>query len=112
MTDLPRPPKAYQQFIDRFPKAGQAWDLLAEAAEAAGPLSPRDQRLIKLAIAVGAFREGATHSAARKALATGVTQEQMEQVVALAAPTIGLPSAVAAHQWVLDITERRPKKNP
>ena len=38
----------------------------------------------------------------RKALALGVTQEEMEQTVALAASTLGMPSTVAAFCWVRD----------
>ena len=107
MPDLPRPPQAYQKFTGRFPKLGQAWDLIAEAGQEAGPLDPRQQRLAKLAIAIGAQREGAVHSAVRKALASGVSREAMEQVVCLSAPTIGLPSAVAAHCWVVEEIESR-----
>jgi alkylhydroperoxidase/carboxymuconolactone decarboxylase family protein YurZ len=42
-------------------------------------------RLIKLAIAIGAMREGAVHSGVRKALAAGIAVDEIEQVVASAA---------------------------
>ena len=104
MTKLPKPPSAYSDFVARFPKLGQAWDLLAEGGQA-GPLDERTQRLLKLAIAIGAQKEGAVHASVRKARALGITDEELDQVVALSAGTLGLPSAVAAFTWV-----REPKR--
>jgi 4-carboxymuconolactone decarboxylase len=101
MSELPPPPETFQQFVARFPKLGEAWGLLAEGSNA-GPLSARERRLVKLGIAIGSQREGAVHSAARKAPSDGVSTEEMEQVVALCASTIGLPSAVAAWTWLRD----------
>lgn len=98
-----RPPKTYQEFVSRFPAIGQGWELLREGAEEAGPLDEKTLRLVKLGIAVGALREGAVHSAARRALDAGVSPQALEQVVALSASTIGLPSAVAAFTWVRDL---------
>lgn len=98
-------PKKYRQFIERFPKLGEAWELLHEA-EAQGPLDARTRRLLKLALAIGALKEGAVHAAVRKGLEEGVPVAEMEQVVALAASTLGLPSAVAAHTWIRDLTEK------
>ena len=67
-----------------------------------GPLDARTQRLVKLAIAVGAQRESAVHSAVRKALDEGVSLAEMEQLVPLAAPTIGFPASVAAWSWITE----------
>ncbi len=94
-----RAPAAHQAFLSRFPGLGRAWELANEEG-ARGPLDRRTQRLIKLAIAVGAMREGAVHSGVRKARDAGVRLEAMEQVVGLAATTIGLPSAVAVWSWL------------
>jgi len=92
----------YQDFIKRFPGLGEAWDRI-HAAEAEGPLDARTIRLVKLAVAMGAHREGAVHSAVRKALRAGVTREELEQVVALATSTVGMPSAVAVYTWIQDV---------
>lgn len=94
-----RAPAAHRQFVSRFQDLGKAWDLV-NAQGASGPLDLRAQRLAKLAVAIGALREGAVHSAVRKARDAGVTLAEMEQVVALAASTIGFPSAVAVWSWV------------
>lgn len=93
------PPRAYSDFIARYPELGQAWDTIW-AAGRRGPLDERTARLVKLGIAMGAFREGAVRSGVRKALALGIAREEIEQVVALAAGTIGLPSTVAIDTWV------------
>jgi alkylhydroperoxidase/carboxymuconolactone decarboxylase family protein YurZ len=39
-------------------------------------------------------------SAVRKALKAGVSREEIEQVVALGASTLGMPSSVAVFSWV------------
>lgn len=104
MSAESRAPKAFQRFIARFPKLGEAWERIREA-EADGPLDEKSRRLLKLAVAVGAMREGAVHSATRKALAAGASAEEILQVVALSASTLGMPSTVAIHSWVSDIVE-------
>jgi len=102
-----KPPAVHQQFVRRFQGLGRAWDLVNEQG-GEGPLDARAQRVAKLAIAIGAMREGAVHSAVRKARDAGVSLEEMEQVVALAASTIGFPSSVAVWSWVRE--EPSPKK--
>ena len=105
MATEPRPPAMYEQFIERYPKLGEAWTSIGDAG-ADGPLDKRAARLIKLAVAIGAMRTGAVHSSVRKALAMGISVEEIEQVVALAAGTLGLPSTVAAYSWVRDVVDR------
>ena len=105
MTDLPKPPGAFVRFTERFPELAEAWEK-ASGAGRSGPADEATARLLKLAIAIGAQREGAVRSAARKALAAGVPREAVEQVVALAASTLGFPSAVAAFTWVEQAAEQ------
>ena len=102
MDALPTPPPTYEAFRKRFPRLGKAWEELAEAGRE-GPLDEKTARLIKLAVAVGALREGAVHAGVRVALARGVSKEEVAQVVALAAGTIGLPATVAVFSWVEDL---------
>ena len=101
----PRPPHAYQDFIARFPGIAQAWEVVAEAG-AIGPLDERTRRLIKLAVAIGAGREGAVRASVRKALAMGIPKVEIEQVIALAVGTVGFPGTVAVFTWINDIFER------
>lgn len=99
MPATPKPPKTYQAFIKRYPQIAEAWETIAKAGQE-GPLDDKTARLIKLAVAIGAQREGAVHANVRKALAGGVAKEQIEQIIALAAGTIGLPATVAVYSWI------------
>jgi alkylhydroperoxidase/carboxymuconolactone decarboxylase family protein YurZ len=101
MASNPKPPQTYEEFVQRFPKLGEAWTLIHAAGET-GPLDEKTARLVKLGVALGAMREGAVHSSVRKAIAQGIRPEEIEQVVALAASTLGLPSTVAVFSWIRD----------
>jgi alkylhydroperoxidase/carboxymuconolactone decarboxylase family protein YurZ len=103
----PEVPETYKDFVARFPALGEAWELLHRGAEDAGPLDSRTLRLVKLGIAIGAQREGAVHSATRRAINDGIPRKEIEQVVASAASTIGLPASVAAFTWVRDSLEKK-----
>ncbi len=101
MPVMPKPPETYEEFTRRYPRIARAWEELAEAGRE-GPLDNRAARLVKLALAIGAMREGAVHANVRKALAAGVSPAEIEQIVALAAGTLGLPATVAVYSWVRD----------
>lgn len=92
-------PKSYSRFVARFPKLGEAWEA-ARSAELRGPADEKARRLLKLAIAVGAMRQGAVTSSTRKALDAGASEEEILQIVALGASTLGFPSAVAVYSWI------------
>lgn len=100
----PPAPKIHQEFVARYPDLGKAWELMADASRN-GPLDDRTARLLKLAVAMGAMREGAVHASVRKARALGIPAEEIEQVVAIAASTMGLPSAVALYSWCRDVLD-------
>jgi alkylhydroperoxidase/carboxymuconolactone decarboxylase family protein YurZ len=100
------PPSAFREYSRRFPRLAQAWDAIRDA-EAQGPLDERTRRLIKLAASIASRSEGATHSATRKALAAGASREEIYQVVALAAASVGMPGSVAAFTWVEDVLRVR-----
>jgi alkylhydroperoxidase/carboxymuconolactone decarboxylase family protein YurZ len=100
-NNQPKAPRAYEEFVTRYPKLGQAWEAIHEAGED-GPLDQKTARLVKLGIAIGALREGAIHSSVRKARAVGITAREIEQVVSLAAGTLGLPATVAVYTWITD----------
>src|SRR5437764_14764365 len=104
MSQLPKAPDTYLEFTRRFPKLGKAWEQLGDAGRD-GPLDEKTARLVKLGIAVGCLREGAVHSAVRKALAAGVSREAIEQVLALATSTLGLPATVAVYTWARDVLD-------
>jgi len=93
-------PYVYLDFRDRFPTVATALDQLGQATEAAGPLDPRTQRLVKLGIAIGALAEGAVRSNVRKAVDEGASSDDVQHVALLAITTVGFPAAVAGLGWV------------
>jgi 4-carboxymuconolactone decarboxylase len=104
-------PKLFQQFTKSYPEIAEAYENLGNAVHQAGPLDDKTRSLIKIAISTGAGLEGAVHSHVRKALKAGCSADEIRQVVLLALPTIGFPSAMAAMSWVADILDK-PKKKP
>jgi len=102
MKGTPKQPETYEAFVRRYPRIGRAWEELAEAGKD-GPLDARTARLVKLVLAIGALREGAVHANVRKALAAVRPAAEIEQVVALAAGTLGLPATVAVYSWIRDL---------
>jgi alkylhydroperoxidase/carboxymuconolactone decarboxylase family protein YurZ len=100
-----KPPKTFENFSERFPEIRQAWDLLG-AAGTKGPLDAKTARLIKLAVSIGAMREGGVHASVRKSRDLGITPEELDQVVAISASVIGLPAAVAVWTWIRDLDRK------
>jgi alkylhydroperoxidase/carboxymuconolactone decarboxylase family protein YurZ len=98
-----KPPKQFREFAKQHPAIVQAYERFGEAVRAAGPLSPREVALVKLAISIGARMEGSAHAHARKALAQGIEGAALEHVALLASPTIGFPNMMTALGWVRDI---------
>jgi 4-carboxymuconolactone decarboxylase len=95
-------PKRFLKFGDDYPEVAKAYEAMGDAVHSAGPLDPKTRALVKLGISVGARLEGAVHSHVRKALAAGVTAEELRHVALLSLPTIGLPSMMAAMSWIDD----------
>ena len=95
-----KPPKTYQKFLDDFPDVAEALELLGERANNVGPLDAKTVRLIKLAMSLSAFLEGAVHADVRKALAVGISPKEIRQVAILSITTNGLPTAMAGLKWI------------
>lgn len=93
----------FRRFGKAFPDVAAAYTQLGKATQAAGPLDARTRALVKLAIATGAFREGAVHSTAGRALAAGCSPAEVRHVVVLATTALGFPSMMAAMRWVDDV---------
>jgi len=100
-----KPPEMYESFTRRYPKLKEAWEKIAEAGKD-GPLDEKTTRLVKLAVAVGSLKEGAVHASIRKAAELNISREEIEQVISLAAGTIGLPSTVAVYSWAADLLKK------
>jgi 4-carboxymuconolactone decarboxylase len=104
MVKLPRP---YEWFKANYPEIWQAYDKLAALSHGAGPLGAKERELVKLAMAIGARREGAVHSHTRRALAEGATKEEICHLVLMGLTTLGFPSTIAALTWVKDELDGR-----
>lgn len=100
-------PSIVQQVSDKYPAVWETYTKLGEAAAEAGPLEPKVQRLVKLALAIAAGRQGAVHSHTRRGLAAGISPEELEHVALLAITTIGWSSAMAGLSWIRDLTQKQ-----
>ncbi len=95
-------PPIVQNLAKQQPEVWSAYNRLGEAIAASGPLDPKTQRLVKLALAVGAGLEGGVHSHVRRGKAEGLSKEELCHVALLSVTTLGWPSAVKAYSWIDD----------
>lgn len=100
MEDLPR---LFKKFKEENPEITEAYENLGGIVHNAGPLDEKTRALIKIALSAGAGLEGAVHAHVRRALAAGVTKEEILHAVFLALPTLGWPRMHAAWTWANDI---------
>ena len=99
-------PKPYKQMHQTYPELMQAYETFGKETREAGPLSPREVSLVKLAISIGAGLQGASHSHCRKAMEAGCSPADVRHVALLSAPTIGFPTMMRARSWVEDVVEK------
>ncbi len=105
---MSQPPSFYKDMKKRYPELFDAYENLGDECQKAGPLTPRERALAKLAIAVGAGLEGGVHAHTRRALDAGVTPEEIRHTVLLALTTIGFPSMMKAMAWIEDVLTKNP----
>jgi alkylhydroperoxidase/carboxymuconolactone decarboxylase family protein YurZ len=98
-------PNIVEDLKRQNPRVWERYNELEAALSEAGPLDAKMQRLVKLALAIGARQEGAVHSHARRALREGLTREELLHVAFLGVTTLGWPQATAGRAWILDILE-------
>jgi 4-carboxymuconolactone decarboxylase len=102
-------PEIYTEFRQEFPEIAWAYDELALKCNDWGPLDEKTRRLIKLGIAVGLHSEGGVRSHARRALAEGITADEIRHAVMLALTTAGFPIMIAAMKWVNEVIAKQEK---
>jgi len=95
-------PGAAGDLAKQQPDIWEAYAGLGKACANSGPLTDREKRLVKLALAIGANSEGAVHSHTRRARSDGIEEDAIQQVALLAIGPLGLPRAVAAKTWIED----------
>ncbi|HBS51217.1 MAG TPA: carboxymuconolactone decarboxylase [Rhodobacteraceae bacterium] len=98
-------PGAAGDLAEQHPDIWRAYADLGQATADCGPLSDREKRLVKLALAIGAGSEGAVHSHPRRAQDEGIEGEALMQVAMLAIGPLGFPRAVAAKTWIEDLSK-------
>lgn len=102
-------PRTYRDLRADYPDLAAAYDGLGDACRQAGPLSARDQRLVKLGIALGLSSDGGVRSHVRRGLDEGISAEELLHAIVIAIPTAGFPATAAAYRWariVIDARER------
>ncbi len=100
-------PRVYRDFRADNPGIAKAYDALGDACRQAGPLGDRDQRLVKLGIAVGLSSEGAVRSHVRRGLAEGISAVELLHAITIAIPTAGFPATAAAYQWARSVIDAK-----
>lgn len=96
-------PRVYVGFTERYPEVAAAQGELARTIRESAPFDERTQRLLKLALAIGAEADGAVRSNVRKALQHGVTPDEVRHVALLAITTCGFPTSIAGQRWIDEV---------
>jgi 4-carboxymuconolactone decarboxylase len=93
--DEARPPKFYTDFMQKYPEVGAQYEKLGDVVHQQGPLNERERALVKVAISGSHLLHSALKSHIKKAVALGVTREEIEHVALLLLPTMGFPTMMA-----------------
>ena len=98
-------PQIYRDLRADQPGIAKAYDALGNACRDAGALTEREQRLVKLGIAIGLASEGGVRSHVRRGLREGIAAEDLLHAIAIAVPTAGFPATAAAYQWAREVLD-------
>ena len=98
-------PRVYRDLRADNPAIAEAYDALGDACREAGSLTVREQRLVKLGIAIGLSSEGGVRSHVRRGLDEGITAGDILHAVTIAIPTAGFPATAAAYQWAREVLD-------
>jgi alkylhydroperoxidase/carboxymuconolactone decarboxylase family protein YurZ len=101
-------PNIIEELRALTPEVWERYEALEKALAQAGPLDPRTQRLLKLALALGARHEGAVHSHTRRAIREGVSRDELLHLALLGVTTLGWPHATTGRAWILDVLKKEP----
>ena len=96
-------PSAYLQLKKKHPEYFGAVEALGSVAQQAGPLDETVTQLVQLGAAAAIRSEGAVHSHVRRALAAGVSAEEIHHALMSVTSTIGFPNVMAALSWADDV---------
>lgn len=97
-------PATYGRFKATHPELAEAYERLSTLTGRAGPLSEREQRLIRLGVAMGTRNPGAIRSALRKAGDAGVGVEELRHAVLLGLVNVGISDTLMVMAWVDELS--------
>jgi len=100
-------PRIYRDLRAENPGIAAAYDALGDACRKAGDLNQREQRLVKLGIAVGLSSEGGVRSHVRRGLGEGIAASDLLHAIAIAIPTAGYPASAAAYRWAREVLDHQ-----
>ncbi len=95
-------PATLANFQKRFPAVWEAYAALRDACDGEGPLDPKTAELIKIAVEVARGASGGLIAHATRARRAGATDEEILHAVAITAPLVGFPAALAAEAVLRD----------
>ena len=98
-------PRVYRDLRADHPGVAAAYDALGDACRQTGALSEREQRLVKLGIAVGLSSEGGVRSHVRRGLNEEIASTDLLHAIVLAIPTAGFPATAAAYRWAQQVID-------
>jgi alkylhydroperoxidase/carboxymuconolactone decarboxylase family protein YurZ len=99
-------PEMYKGFKQLFPDVAKTYDALATSCHEWGPLDTKTRRLIKLGITIGLNSKGGVRSHARRALAEGISPDEIRHAALLAFTTAGFPTMNAAMKWIEQVINK------
>ncbi len=88
-------PEFFKEVIKRYPNIAESYEDLAKAISETKGLDERSQRLVKLAISIGAKTEGGVYSQVRKCKEAGIGDDEIYHAALLGITTIGCPRSFA-----------------
>ena len=90
--------KIFSQFKKEFPEIHQQHEALGIAVhQKGGPLDEQSRWLIKIAISAACNHKRALETHLRKAIAAGVTAEEIKHALLLLIPTAGFPAFMKSY---------------
>ena len=96
-------PSFYLKMKDKHPEYFAAVEALGETVRHAGPLDEKTVHLVQLAAAAVVRSEGAVHSHVRRAIKSGVTEDEIRHTLLALTSTAGFPTVTAALSWAEDV---------
>lgn len=100
-------PEIYRDLRAAHAEVMEAYDRLAVACRDDGPLSAREQRFVKLGVAIGMSSEGGVRSHVRRGRDEGIDPDALRHAIVLAIPTAGFPATAAAYEWAREVLDHR-----